>query len=112
MTARTLMLALVLAALAGPAVAKLPAPPPMNDEQKAKAEEAKLKAAEAAKKESELLAKWQDIAVQKYAAKLKAEGKEFKPTPIAAPPAPAAAPAPSAVPAPVSAAAPPKAPGK
>lgn len=108
MTARNLMLAFALAVLAGPAVAKLPAPPPLNDEQKAKAEEAKLKAAEAAKRESELLAKWQDIAAQKYAAKLKAEGKEFKPTPIAAP---AAAPA-AAAPAPAMAAVPGKPPGK
>ena len=52
MTARNLMLAFALAVLAGPAVAKLPAPPPLNDEQKAKAEEAKVKAAEAAKRES------------------------------------------------------------
>jgi hypothetical protein len=39
------------------------------------------------------LAKYQDSVASKYAGKLKAEGKEFKPTPI---PAPAAAVAPAA----------------
>ena len=91
---KSLLLAVVAASIAGLAVAKLPPP---TEEQKAKAEEAKAKAADAAKKESELLSKWQDITAQKYAAKLKAEGKEFKPTPISPP---AAAPAPQAAAAP------------
>ena len=82
------------------AFAKLPAP---SEEAKAKAEEAKLKAAEGAKKESELLAKYQDLNATKYAARLKSEGKEFKPTPIAAPVVVSAA-APTAVPLPVAAA--------
>jgi hypothetical protein len=94
----SLLLALVATAIAGVAIAKLPPP---TEEQKAKAEEAKAKAADAAKKESELLNKWQDITAQKYAAKLKAEGKEFKPTPVAPP---AAAPAPQAAAAPKAAA--------
>src|SRR5512137_2761438 len=96
---KSLLLAVLAASIAGLAVAKLPPP---TEEQKAKAEEAKAKAAEGAKKEAELLGKWQDITAQKYAAKLKAEGKEFKPTPIAAPAPPAAAaPAPQAQAAPV-----------
>jgi hypothetical protein len=49
--------------------AKLPAPAPLNDEQKAKAEEAKVKAAEGAKKEADLLAKYQDKAAANYLAK-------------------------------------------
>jgi hypothetical protein len=73
-----------------PAYAKLPAP---SAEAKVKAEEAKAKAAENAKKESELLAKYQDSVAEKYSAKLKSEGKEFKPTVI---PAPVVAAAPSA----------------
>jgi len=85
---KSLLLVVMAASIAGFAVAKLPPP---TEEQKAKAEEAKAKAAESAKKEAELLSKWQDITAQKYAAKLKAEGKEFKPTPMPAPAAPAAA---------------------
>ncbi len=46
--------------------AKLPAPAPLNDEQKAKAEEAKLKAAEGVKKEADLLAKYQDKATDNF----------------------------------------------
>ena len=49
--------------------AKLPAPAPLNDEQKAKAEEAKAKAAEAAKKEADLLTKYQDKAADNFKAK-------------------------------------------
>jgi hypothetical protein len=75
-----------------PAYAKLPSP---SAEAKVKAEEAKVKAAENAKKEFELLAKYQDSVAEKYSAKLKSEGKEFKPTVIPAPVV-AAAPAPAA----------------
>lgn len=49
--------------------AKLPAPAPLNDEQKAKAEEAKLKAAEGVKKEADLLAKYQDKATDNFKSK-------------------------------------------
>jgi hypothetical protein len=49
--------------------AKLPAAAPLNDEQKAKAEEAKVKAADAAKKEGDLLVKYQDRAAENYKAK-------------------------------------------
>ena len=87
-----------LALVSGVALAKLPAAPPVDP---AKAEEAKAKAAEAAKKESELMTKYQDKAVERYAAELKVKGKELKP--YVAPVAPAAAPAA----APVAAATPP-----
>ena len=91
------------------AMAKLP---PLNDEQKAKAEEAKAAAAEKAKVEAELLGKAQDRVAEKYIKEQKAKGVIVKPTPIAppAPPAaavpaaPAAAAAPAPVPAPVAAA--------
>jgi len=63
-------------AFVSPALAKLPPPPPPDP---AKAEEAKQKAADAAKKDAELMAKYTDLAVANYAAKAKAEGKEFKP---------------------------------
>ena len=96
--------ALVALALAGAVQAKLPAP---TDDQKAKAAEAAAKAAEAAKKQAQLLGASQDRVAQHYAARLKAEGKPFNPTPIAVPAAPAAAPAPAS---PASAAGAPKAP--
>jgi hypothetical protein len=74
-------------------LAKLPVATP-TPESIAKADEAKAKAAETAKKESDLLAKYQDDVAGKYAAKLRSEGKEFKPTPI---PVPAAVAAPAVV---------------
>ena len=91
------------------AMAKLP---PLNDEQKAKAEEAKAAAAEKAKVEAELLGKAQDRVAEKYIKEQKAKGVIVKPTPIAppaplaaaAPAAPAAAAAPTPTPAPVAAA--------
>jgi hypothetical protein len=86
---------LSLALMGAPIQAKLPAP---SAEAKVKADEAKAKAAETAKVEAELLSK--------YAVKLKAEGKEFKPTAIPAPaPAVAAPTAPVAVVAPTAPAA-------
>ena len=63
---RAALITIVLALFAGTAWAKLPAPPPMTDEQKAKADEAKAKAADAAKKEAALLAKYQDKAADNY----------------------------------------------
>ena len=85
------------------AMAKLP---PLNDEQKAKAEEAKAAAAEKAKVEAELLGKAQDRVAEKYIKEQKAKGVIVKPTPIAPPAAaaPAAAAAPTPTPAPVAAA--------
>ena len=95
-----LSLACVFAGVfAGVSYAKLP---PLNEEQKAKAEETKAKAAETAKKEAELLGKAQDRVAERYIQQMKAKGTEVKPTPIA-PPAPPAAPA-AAPPAPAAAA--------
>jgi len=97
--------ALIAALVLSPvALAKMP---PLTDEQKAQAEAARAKAAEGAKKEAEMLSKSQDRVAEKYAAQLKAQGKPFNPTPIAAP---AAAPAAAAAP-PAAAAAAPPAPG-
>ena len=107
---RTLQIAPFLVGLAlvsGVALAKLPAAPPVDP---AKAEEAKAKAAEAAKKESELMTKYQDKAVERYAAELKVKGKELKPYVAPVAPTPAAAPAaasPAPAAAPVAAATPP-----
>jgi hypothetical protein len=101
-------LGLCFGLVSAPIQAKLPAP---SAEAKVKAEEAKAKAAETAKVEAELLAKYQDGVASKYAIKLKAEGKEFKPTAIPAP-APVAAPAATVVPPAVAAAAPAAAPKK
>jgi len=58
--------AICLALIGGPLWAKLPAPPPMDDAQKAAAAAKAAKAAEGAKKEAELLAKYQDLTVEKY----------------------------------------------
>lgn len=66
MIKRVALTSIAVALFAGTAWAKLPAPPPMTDEQKVKAEEAKTKAAEAAKKDGELLAKYQDKAADNY----------------------------------------------
>ncbi len=90
-----------LAIFSGVALAKLPAPPPVDP---VKAEEAKAKAAETAKAGAALQAKYEDKAVANYATKLKAEGKELKPyvAPEAAAPAAATA-APAAVAAPAAA---------
>ena len=63
---RAALVTIAVALFAGTAWAKLPAPPAMTDEQKAKAEEAKAKAADAAKKEATLLAKYQDKAADNY----------------------------------------------
>jgi hypothetical protein len=93
-----------LALIGAPIQAKLPAP---SAEAKVKADEAKAKAAETAKVEAELLAKYQDTVASKYAVKLKAEGKEFKPTVIPAPAPAVAVPAtPVAVVAPAASVAP------
>ena len=64
--------------------AKLPAAAPLNDEQKAKAEEAKVKAAEAAKKEADLLTKYQDKATDNFKARSGAKAATLA-VPAAAP---------------------------
>ena len=91
-----------LAIFSGVALAKLPAPPPVDP---VKAEEAKAKAAETAKAGAALQAKYEDKAVANYATKLKGEGKELKPyvAPVAAAAPAPATPAPAAVGAPVAA---------
>lgn len=58
--------ALLVCGAVGAAYAKLPPPPPMTEEQKAKAAEAKVKAAEAAKKASQLHEKYMDRVVERY----------------------------------------------
>ena len=58
--------AISLALIGGPLWAKLPAPPPMTDEQKTAAAAKAAKAAEATKKEAELLTKYQDLTAEKY----------------------------------------------
>lgn len=58
--------AICLALIGGPLWAKLPAPPPMTEEQKAAAAAKAAKAAEASKKEAELLVKYQDLTAEKY----------------------------------------------
>jgi hypothetical protein len=71
--------ALVATLLAAGAQAKLPPP---TEEAKAKAAEAAAKTAEANKVAAAQLNASMDRVAQRYAAKLKAEGKPFKPTPI------------------------------
>jgi ribosomal protein L1 len=58
--------AICLALIGGPLWAKLPAPPPMTEEQKVAAAAKAAKAAEATKKEAELLVKYQDLTAEKY----------------------------------------------
>lgn len=70
-----LLLGCALASVAAPTFAKLPAPAPLTDEQKAKAAEVKEKAAEAAKKDAADLARYQDRAASRFFADAKAAGK-------------------------------------
>lgn len=119
---KSTVLLIALAALAGTALAKLPAPV-LSDEAKAKAAEAAAKTAHGAKVEAYLLCKWQDKVAAHYLAEAKKAGHAAAaPTATApcadpgafvytpAPPAPAAAPvaaaAPAAAPAPATAAVP------
>ena len=69
------------------AIAKLPAPAPMSDEQKAKAEETKSKAADAAKKSAADDLRYQDKAADRYFKEMKAAGKAVSPS-TWVPPAP------------------------
>ena len=57
------------------AIAKLPPPAPMTDEQKAKAEETKAKAADAAKKAAADDSRYQDKVAARYFMEMKALGK-------------------------------------
>ena len=71
---RAALVAMVFAMITGTAWAKLPAPPPMSDDQKGKADAAKAAAADAAKKDGELMAKYQDKAADNYRKGLKSKG--------------------------------------
>ena len=80
----------ILAIAATGVWAKLPPAPPKPPEV---LEAEKAKAADAAKKDAELNAKYMDKAVASWAAKARADGKEFKPQlgeGVPPPPAPAA----------------------
>lgn len=94
-TTQALLAAGLVVASFGIAVAKLPAPPPMTDAQKAAAEEAKAKAAAAAALATQQQAAAEDRVAARYFADMKAKGKQV-PAPqvaAAAPPPAAAAPA-------------------
>ncbi len=67
----------------GLAVAKLPAPSPMNDAQKAAAEEKKAKDAAVAKSDADALARAQDRVAGKYISEEKSKGVAVTPTPVA-----------------------------
>lgn len=103
---KSAVLLIVLAAFAGAALAKLPAPA-MTDETKAKAAEAAAKTAHGGKVEAYLLCQWQDKVAARHFAEAKQAGKAtgapvatapcanpgpFVYTPAGPAPAPAAAP--------------------
>ncbi len=73
------------------AIAKLPPPAPMNDEQKAKAEETKAKTAETAKKAAADELRYQDKAADRYFKEMKAAGKTVPPSTWVPPTPPVAA---------------------
>ena len=75
MASRTILVAAVLGVVSGIALAKLPPPAPMNDEQKAAAAAKAAKAAEATKKDAELLSKSMDATAEKYKKSLAAKEK-------------------------------------
>ena len=95
-TIKALLAAGFVVASFGLAVAKLPAPPPMTDAQKAAAEEAKAKAAAATALAAQQQTAAEDRVASRYFAEMKAKGKQVPPPQTMAPaatPAPAAAPA-------------------
>ncbi|MCC6196747.1 MAG: hypothetical protein IT518_20020 [Burkholderiales bacterium] len=87
-TIRALCAAGLVVATFGFAVAKLPAPPPMTDEQKAAAEAAKAKAAAAAEVTKQQLTASEDRTAARYFQEMKAKGKQV-PAPQMGPGAPA-----------------------
>jgi hypothetical protein len=107
-TLRALIAAGIVVATFGIALAKLPAPPPMTDAQKAAAEEKKAKDAAGAEVAKMQQAKAEDRVAARYIAEQKAMGKavtpQMGPTAMAA-----AAPAKGAAPVPAAKAAPPAA---
>ena len=86
-----LALGSTLTALATLAIAKLPPPAPMNDEQKAKAEETKAKAADATKKAAVDEMRYQNKVADRYFREMKAAGKTVAAATWVPPPAAAAA---------------------
>jgi hypothetical protein len=74
-------LSLLAAFALSPVHAKLPVAP-ATPESSAKAEEAKVKAAEASKLANDQLAASQDKVAAHWGAKVRAQGKEFKPTAV------------------------------
>jgi len=85
-TIRALFGAALVVASFSLAVAKLPAPAPLTDAQKAAAEEGKVKAAAAAEAAKQLQARAEDRVAAHYYAEMKAKGKQVAP-PYVAPPA-------------------------
>ena len=75
-TTQALLAAGLVVTTFGLAVAKLPAPPPMTDAQKAAAEEAKAKAAAATALTAQQLGAAEDRVAARYFADMKAKGKQ------------------------------------
>ena len=102
-TLRALMAAGIVVATFSVAVAKLPAPAPLTDDQKAAAEEKKAKDVAAADLAKQQQVRAEDRVAARYFADQKAMGKTVSPPTLmpAAAPAPVAAPthAPAAAPA-------------
>src|SRR3954470_10572481 len=69
----------------GASLAKLPAPPPLDEKGKAAAEEKKAKDAAAAEATKQAQAKAEDRVAARYIAEQKAKGNIIHPTPIEAP---------------------------
>jgi hypothetical protein len=78
-TLRALIAAGLVVFVFGWAVAKLPAPPPMDDKAKAAAEEKKAKDAETAKAAAAAQARAEDRVAARYTAEQKAKGKTVTP---------------------------------
>jgi hypothetical protein len=78
-TLRALIAAGLVVFVFGWAVAKLPAPPPMDDKAKAAAEEKKAKDAETAKAAAAAQARAEDRVAARYIAEQKAKGKTVTP---------------------------------
>jgi hypothetical protein len=91
-TLRALAGALLVVSAFGIAVAKLPAPPPLTDAQKAAAEEKKGKDAAAADLAKKQQAQAEDRVAARYIAEQKAKGNVVTPQMPATANAPAAAP--------------------
>jgi hypothetical protein len=81
-TWRALLAASLVVAGFGLALAKLPPAPPMNDQQKAAAEEKKAKDAAATKADADALTRAQDRVAGRYIAEEKAKGVTVTPTPV------------------------------